>query len=529
MMYPCPPDYCCSFRSTICESFDTCNRGRSGILCGSCSPTFVQSFMTSACVPKQDTDINIILFTVYFLVLSNAYTILFTFLPKMVECLKAVKGRCKKNRDAENQEPMTETDCAEEDEEEEFSTSAYITLVIFFFQIASMVHVENYRQSIDHRGNDNTAKQSLFAVSNFHFLTTVSNITPMEDLTYITKMVFNLALKINIFVNLIWLIVISKCCSLCTKKNNKSLSQPVAYECSLERLDTPSSSNGEKKVVTIQQTKESSTASPMGLSFKSLVKIGFIKLLKLNFTALLSMTVHLIHCVKIGDTQLLYRYGDQTCYTWWQYTIMGTLLPLIVLFPLSFGISLDLLKERKISTNIFLLSSALPPVAFWLRAKTCIRFISPQERSDEEEICSNEILDIEENLFRSDDTNSMRWPVVQLYRNLLVVMINTFVLNSVYKTLWFFTLFVIFLSHDWYRMPFKHPYLNILQRMTSAALFFVNLCSNPSSFSSIGDITVVPDMDLCLEVLSRVEMGLYVAVPLSFPVWKLWMRCVKKQ
>ena len=92
-------------------------------------------------------------------------------------------------------------------------------------------------------------------------------------------------------------------------------------------------------------------------------------------------------------------------------------------------------------------------------------------------------------------------------------MLHTFILNPMFKIWWFSVVFITFVVHDGHRMPFKHPYLNQLQRLTSVCLFLINLCSVPSSFSS-SNITQVPNMDICLSILRYIEMSLYILIPL---------------
>ena len=248
-----------------------------------------------------------------------------------------------------------------------------------------------------------------------------------------------------------------------------------------------------------------------------------VKLVKLNYTSVMSILLKLIHCEVIGDQFHLYMYGDYRCYHGWQYVILIIILPTLALLPICFGMALDLLKRRLISTNMCLISCLMPVICFWFTFKAKRHHLIEQEFSVEEGRCMEEILELEETLFRSDDT-SMRWPVVQLYRNLLVVILDTFILNPVFKNPMFTALFVVFLTHDVHRVPFKHDYLNLLQKLTSGGLIFVNLCSLPSSFSSVGDIMAVPYMNSCVPVLRYVDLCLYAAVPLSLPVWTLWLK-----
>ena len=154
------------------------------------------------------------------------------------------------------------------------------------------------------------------------------------------------------------------------------------------------------------------------LSFTSILKIGFIKLAKLNFTSISSIAFHMVHCVTINNNLHLYLYGDVQCYYWWQKLILFGLLPIVVLYPLSFGISLDLLKERWISPSTFLFATVMPFFTFALYVKKKIVGLEKHNYFHDDEICKNEILAMEEELF-AEESKVLRWPVVQLYRNLL--------------------------------------------------------------------------------------------------------------
>ena len=230
----------------------------------------------------------------------------------------------------------------------------------------------------------------------------------------------------------------------------------------------------------------------------------------------------MIHCVRVGDNSHLYVYGDHICYTWWQYLIIVVLLPMIFLFPLTFGTSFDLLNDRVISTNTFLLSCAMPFATLWLCIKRRFGRLQRNAYYDrEEESCVEEILNDEERLFRVE-TKGIRWSSVQLYRNLFIVLLDTFILNAIYKSIIFLLVFGGFYIHDRDQQPFKHPYLNILQRLTSACLFVVTVCSVPSSFSSLGDVMAIPNIEILLLILRYVELLLYIIVPSSLIIWKVW-------
>ena len=270
-----------------------------------------------------------------------------------------------------------------------------------------------------------------------------------------------------------------------------------------------------------ESTNDTQQLKNQKLSFPSLLKIGFIKLIKLNCTSISTFALHMVHCVDIDQQKRLYVFGDQQCYTIWQLAILYGLLPIVLLFPMSFGLSLNLLKSRHISTNKFLVASVLPYYAFYLYVQKKICGISDIEFRSEEARCVEEILQMEENLFKEHE-KYLRWPVVQLYRNFIVVIMNIFILNPIYRTVCFIPLFLFFLVHDRWRKPYKHPYLNLLQCLSSGCLLVVSVCNIPSSYAVMGESMNIPHMAVVVTVLQYVEMVVYAAVPLSMVSWKLF-------
>ena len=179
------------------------------------------------------------------------------------------------------------------------------------------------------------------------------------------------------------------------------------------------------------------------------------------------------------------------------------------------------MKKKLISPTTFLFSLVMPYVTLVLFAKKKIVGLNKYKPSDEERRCIEEILLLEEELFREDDA-AVRWPIIQLYRNLLVAVLNTFILNAIYRSVALCPVFMIFIVHDSHRMPFKHNYLNYLQTLTSACLLVINACNTLPSISIVFDVMVMSSMGDILKALQYLEVVLLAIVPFSLPVWKLW-------
>ena len=504
---PCPDGYYCSSQTTPCNGYNTCAGPRTGTLCGTCEQDYVQNYMGGDCVLKKEAGCNLFIFLNYFVLVSLAHTIGLTLPQWFANVLKRLMNRFKES---------TETPSPPEKDEKDINIAAYFTLVIYFIQIASLVHIDVLQKDVETKQGKGGSKVNKIVFDALNFkLSLEKEICPMDDLNLIGKLFFNIALKLCTFLHLIWLMLLWKCVTgFISWKDRRDASEP----------------NFDKHGISLRENTGDPTdrTTVESLPFPSVIKVGLVKLIKLNFTSTVNILLLLVHCEKIANQFHLYIYGDFICYSCWQILIIGIALPTVALFPTSLGISLDLLKKRQISVNLFLLSCGIPFVGLGLQLKKCFGTLRIKEFKEEEERCTQEILQLEEELYKSDN-KGMRWPVIQLYRNLLVVVLDIFILHREYKILWYFALFMIFTLHDRYRMPFKHPHLNQLQVMTSVCFFFVTICSVPSAFSSYGDIMAVAQMSVCLTILKYFEYFLYLLVPLSLHMWKVWVQLKNKR
>ena len=170
----------------------------------------------------------------------------------------------------------------------------------------------------------------------------------------------------------------------------------------------------------------------------------------------------------------------------------------------------------------------MPYATFLLYVKKKSVGLNKYNPSEEDERCITEILQLEEELFKEDD-GGIRWPIIQLYRNLLVAVLNTFILNTIYRSVVLIPVFMLFGFHDALRKPFKQAYLNYLQMLTSGCLLVINACNVLPSMSVVFDLMVVSGMGNILAALKYLEISLLIAVPFSLPLWKLWEKVREKR
>ena len=82
----CPTGYCCSADTEPCVSYNTCSRGRTGTLCGTCSTGYKQSYLTKDCIPKGE-ECNFDMFIVYLLMYSMFYTGVFVGITNIMDII----------------------------------------------------------------------------------------------------------------------------------------------------------------------------------------------------------------------------------------------------------------------------------------------------------------------------------------------------------------------------------------------------------------------------------------------------------
>ena len=163
----------------------------------------------------------------------------------------------------------------------------------------------------------------------------------------------------------------------------------------------------------------------------------------------------------------------------------------------------------------------MPPFTFYLYVRKKLSRLPEHYSTEEDSVCKEAILDMEEELFNTDES-LFRWPVLQLYRNFLIVLLKTFILNPIYRTISFIPVFSAFMLHDCKRMPYKHAYLNHLQWLSSSCLLVVDVCNIPASMSVMTNSMSVLLMEAVVLALQYVEMLMHAIVPSSLVGWKLW-------
>ena len=123
----------------------------------------------------------------------------------------------------------------------------------------------------------------------------------------------------------------------------------------------------------------------------------------------------------------------------------------------------------------------------------------------------------------------LSWPVVQLYRRLVIAAIHTFFINPIFRTLMFLLLFFIFVLHDRSAKPFKNKDMNKLHSSCTICLTFIVICNLMFSFTLyVPEIYECDNIDTVLKVLAYVEYTAYLYIP-CLVIWLQFFGKVKDE
>ena len=124
----------------------------------------------------------------------------------------------------------------------------------------------------------------------------------MTSLNFPTKFIITLGLRMNTMFNILWVFMLYKVFIIltCKRSRNINLNPMEMSAMALQEVHhEPDSSTATQIEVVCDHNLISQP-----LSFASLSKVGFLKLLKLNFTSIVVILLQLVHCEKIQDQRI---------------------------------------------------------------------------------------------------------------------------------------------------------------------------------------------------------------------------------
>ena len=491
----CPKGYCCS--STNCQGFSDCARNRAGPLCGKCISGYSEALFSSVCVPDEQCDSTWLypvaicsgfLYALFLLFQKDIRDFMFLNTIRMSDIpilqrrsqhhhrqnsvnmhyanSNHVDGMVREQAELENlntkledveNEPNgdviedhsasnnNEKDREDDDEEEGGGNAppadtgaSFLIILFYYFQDAQLLHIKTVFASTENKSRS-MLKEILgglfkFRVELFQFM---DKLCFLEGIAPSTKLLVKVLLVPYVLFQFIVVWVIYNWVTKIRGKNRDDDSQ----------------------------------------KFSSRLATGFVLALLFTYQKLATTSFTLLNCVPVGGNHVLFIEGQIICYEAWQYGVMAYAGVCIVPFCLVLLIGPGLLKDGLISLPHFFCACLLPlPILlYWVTLRLRLRGQRPANQSELSSECQA-VINILQGPFKDAETK-LFGPTcgqgVLIGRRLILVLLFTFVNDTLIRMLCMMLVCFIILLHHVHVLPYKDTRGNIAGSASAAALVIV--------------------------------------------------------
>ena len=321
---PCPRGLCCT--GSQCNQINSCNKNRVGTLCGRCIESYMESFLSTDCIPISSCQ----KFAKFWLIYCTYVLILATFLYYMKDLITLIKTGSskfiitfklytKENTNGSEMDIMNDVNQAEEKQEKKphFTASGIFTLIVSFYQIKQLIRVDGQYK-------------------NFSFITFFTNCLNLE-IVAVTYSSYCPMSKLN---------AVSK-----SFIKSYLLTATLLIVCLINYF-----------ISEVFHFFRSSLGRLSSLKPSDRLGISVIRVQMFSYKNMASASLLLLTCAqgyKWPDL-VLWIQGDIKCYQWWQLVITVFFFSWILFFPLSLKISFNMFMKDEISLAKFILCLMVP-------------------------------------------------------------------------------------------------------------------------------------------------------------------------
>ena len=449
---PCPRGFCCT--GNQCVSITSCDKKRTGYLCGTCIENFTVSFLSTECISKYSCK-SFMTFWVTFCIYALVVATFLYYMKDLINLLKTTGNiistlfqpclKTLKRKTKENEEEIDEVIVivgAEKDLEEtrHFTASGIFALIISFYQIKQVITVDVEHKNLSYF----TFNTFVSRVVNLEIIAISSSFyCPMNNLNAVSKVFIKTYLvTCALLVASLLHYFISRCSfGFCSKFRRGSSLQP------LDRLG-----------------------------------VCFLRILMLSYKNIATVSLTLFNCVKFAGTRVLYIKGDVECFQWWQITLVVFFCTWILFFPLSLKCSYQMFIKDEITFPQFICCLVAPCalVAYFLLNRNSVSVDLQQSRNvSEVKMILKEMFE-ECYRFKTVDIieeteEAVFYETWRLYQRVILAIVATFFVNPLIRVTFMAPVItLIALSYLVYR-PYK-PEMYILHWMEVVSIFGIFFC-----------------------------------------------------
>ena len=270
----CPPRYCCN--SKDCVSYDSCHGNRTGTLCGQCPLGMSDSLFGSQCTPNAECSKS--LFIPGALAILVSYLIFFLYHEEIVRTVrKNLFGSLRVFRRRKRQGRNLESN--------KMQKSGLLKVIFYYYQVVSLlhstVHPENESKTTGKLRDDVSRLLNIVLVNVPSFACPVKNLQPVQKAV----------------------ILHSVGCSLLGLLGTIYLTDFVIRF--LRRV---------RPIPTEMRSLIANRAQQHRSKFTARIASAFTYISLLMYASSAQLCLSLLHCVPVGDEQVLFLDGNIRCY-----------------------------------------------------------------------------------------------------------------------------------------------------------------------------------------------------------------------
>ena len=490
---PCPLNFCCS--ADQCKTIISCNKGRTGTLCGKCSKSNTESFLSTNCISVNLCKNFGTFWLIYCAYALSLATCLY-YMRDLIILIKTTGGKVskvfkffqKERKDEDETDEMISIIGSEEHPEEKvshFTMSGIFALIVSFYQIKEVM-------AVDVKYGSAGRFSFITVITKFINLEIVAmnsaSYCPMTDLnavskafikTYLLTFAFIMASLMNYLISRIYY----------------SFGGKIRRESSLKPSDR--------------------------------LGVCLIRVLMLSYKNIATASLMLLNCVEVAGIRVLHVNGNIKCFEWWQVIVAVFFSTWIMFFPLSLKLSYTMFMKDEITFPKCIFSLMVPFVLVLYRIlnRNVVSVVlqKPRNVSKVQRI----LQEMFEESYRVKKNDSRRESVFyetwRLYQRVLLTIAATYFINPLVRITFMTPIITLNALFYFVYRPYKpEMYILHLMELVSILGFFVCLTHNMfRGFLYVYDIKHEDHVTLIWEAFT-------IADQLYSPIWVLfWFFIIK--
>ena len=495
-----------------CVTYDVCAPHRKGKLCGMCADGYSESFISSKCISNQECQR-----VKFWLIAVISFALFLIFILYKQEITQFVRSQIRiiirrKQQQQQQYEGHNDRYVALLSDEDYISTDPYLH--------TSAQFEENDNMPVDrHEENDSDIVTGIIKILSYFYqiefiLRAYSNDVGshiFQGFRHFASIFFNFQFSIGhdssstcALFNMtpVWKLIL------------KTSFVAVALVVLLVLLIVTKIYQGIKYTF-----RRRSDSNPLvvkrGKTFSDRLWQAIFEIMLLSYAVITKSIFSLLTCVEVGGKQVLFIQGCIQCYEPWQYVLMGIGLCWVIPFCLFVMLLPSLLQERKISKKGVFFGVSFPLLCLLqiLLVRCLKKGREDQQNPVHHHHFMDSILKLISGPFKNKGKCQIRWEGIYLLRRLVIVSVNSFVQDQIYKLYSLLLIQVLFLLHHVNMKPFKNKLLNMVETISLTALIMLNCVKTFAVYDAKHGLHEEGDDLLLLKTFAWIELVLVLFAP----------------